>query len=530
MPKVVHFYREDKLGGEAIGLRRIMNILKLTTYAKEYTLQLVLLGSVITTGYLISENSLKTSKLTNLEGGIQTCFQRVNQTFTAKIINDASSVYLTQNFQALTEECMAEGLVSAEEVLKKFDGATFKKLSNLASSIHWFHEDILNGGSTGAALTNGAKATNSNPSERFEKIESLKDDVYEGTGALKANLNQTADLLKMIFVSLMTLLGVSIAIELFRQTKRRFSNHVRELEAQSELYDYSVLNSARSIDILRSSLENNGLVYCSRLFTKLVDGISFQATSAKDVVRTTPHSAVQVVTATDTPADYRKKMDMMWEDASVARSADGSARVSDMVEETLNLKSDKVAHLNQDATQTTGQLPVINLENSVEKIFDLVSDRIFKHGISIELNMDSALNIYFRAEELEQVLFQVLNNAIQSLENKTDTTNRKLTINGLRLGSSIVLDVINSGTAQAKSVVDNEVTEIDDANIGLTICESFMEEFGGKVQFDVMMNSKGERTGEIVKLVFKGLPNQQSSRLVDVKVGTKKEILDQISI
>jgi nitrogen fixation/metabolism regulation signal transduction histidine kinase len=144
--------------------------------------------------------------------------------------------------------------------------------------------------------------------------------------------------------------------------------------------------------------------------------------------------------------------------------------------------------------------------------------------------MDSALNIYFRTEELEQVLFQVFNNAIQSLENKTDATNRKLTINGIRLGSSIVLDVINSGTSQAKSVVDNEVSEIDDANIGLTICESFMEEFGGKVQFDVMTNSKGERSGEIVKLVFKGLPSQQTARLVDVKVGTKKEILDQISI
>lgn len=508
-----------------------MKILKLTTYAKEYALQLVLLGTVITTGYMISENAKTYQKVLNLEGGIGTCFQRVNQTFTAKIIADQSSVYLTQNFQSLTEECMAEGLVSAEELLRKTDGTTFKKLSTLASSIHWFHEDILSSGSANA-LT-GKTKTATNPSERFEKIESLKDDVFEGTDALKSSLNEANNVLKIAFVSLMALFGVAVLIELFRQTKRRYSNHLRELEAQSELFDYAVLNPARSIDILKNSFENNELYYCSKLFNRLIDGTAFQATSQTSVKENSGKAnipaALQMLGPKDNEVVTRHKLDLAWEDPTMARSADGFKAVDSLVEETLSLKEKNRA---MTSTLVEATKNSVNLENCVEKIFDLVSDRVFKSGIAIELNMDSSLNVQFSNEELEQVLFQVFNNALSSLEAKTESTNRKLTINGIKLGSSVVLDVINTGTMQTESVVDQKATEIDEANIGLTICEAFMEEHGGKVQFDTILNNQGTRTGEMVKLVFKGAEagiQPTTARLVDVKVGTKKDILNLIT-
>lgn len=508
-----------------------MNILKLTTYAKEYTLQFVILVSVITTGYVINENAKTHQKILSLEGGIGTCFQRVNQTFTAKIISDLNSTYLSQNFQALTEECMAEALVSAEEVLKKSDTSAYKKLSTLASSIHWFHEDIL--ASDSSALTGKSKST-MNPSERFEKIESLKDDIFESTDALKAKQNEANNVLKMAFVALMGLFSVAILIELFRQTKRRFGNFTREKEAQSELFDYASINHVRSVDILRNSLENNELYYCSKLLGRLIDGVQAEK-NTKDQTRTAAMPLVnQMVSPTDSAQETKKKMDLIWENSKLTRTADGvnSNEVNSLVEKTLSL-SEKKAEVLIDTSAVASHKDVVNLESSVEKIFDLVSDRIFKSGIAIELNMDSSLNVVFKNEELDQVLFQIFNNAIRSLETKSDKTNRKLTINGIKLGTSVVLDVINSGMLQTQSVIDQEAHEIDEANIGLTICEAFMEEFGGKVQFDTIINNQGQRTGEIVKLVFKGTESNikaNSARLVDVKVGTKKEILNQITL
>ena len=507
-----------------------MKILKLTTYAKEYALQLVLLGTVITTGYMISENAKTYQKVLNLESGISTCFQRVNQTFTAKLISDQSSVYLTQNFQSLTEECMAEGLVAAEDLLRKTDGATFKKLSTLASSIHWFHEDILSNAGANA-LTGKVKET-TNPSERFEKIESLKDDVFEGTDALKSSLNEASGVLKIAFISLMALFSVAILIELFRQTKRRYTNSVREAEAQTELFDYAILNPARSIDILKNSLENNELHYCSKLFGRLIDGTSFQSVNqnANKEINTKNNipAALQMLGPKDSEQTTKNKLDLIWEDPTFARSADGFESMDSLVEETLTLKEKNRSN----QTKTAATKSSVNLENCVEKIFDLFSDRVFKNSIAIELNMDSSLNVQFTNEELEQVLFQVFNNALKSLELKSDQANRKLTINGIKLGANVVLDVINTGSLQTESVVDQNANEIDEANIGLTICESFMEEHGGKVQFDTIINNLGQRTGEIVKLVFKGAEaniQPTTARLVDVKVGTKKDILNQIS-
>ena len=507
-----------------------MKILKLTTYAKEYALQLVLLGTVITTGYMISENAKTYQKVLNLESGISTCFQRVNQTFTAKLISDQSSVYLTQNFQSLTEECMAEGLIAAEDLLRKTDGATFKKLSTLASSIHWFHEDILS--NAGANALTGKVKEATNPSERFEKIESLKDDVFEGTDALKSSLNEASGVLKIAFISLMALFSVAILIELFRQTKRRYTNSVREAEAQTELFDYAILNPARSIDILKNSLENNELHYCSKLFGRLIDGTSFQSVNQnanKDMnTKNNIPAALQMLGPKDSEQITKNKLDLIWEDPTFARSADGFESMDSLVEETLTLKEKN--RLNQTKTGTTKNS--VNLENCVEKIFDLFSDRVFKNSIAIELNMDPSLNVQFTNEELEQVLFQVFNNALKSLELKSEQSNRKLTINGLKLGANVVLDVINNGSLQTECVVDQNANEIDEANIGLTICESFMEEHDGKVQFDTIINNQGQRIGEIVKLVFKGAEaniQPTTARLVDVKVGTKKDILNQIS-
>ena len=132
---------------------------------------LVLLAGLIFTTYSIQENSGQIKRLTNFENGIQTCFTRVNQTYTANLLGDTASTYLTQNFQNLTEECLAEGILTVENSFQSNYAGTAKLLSNLASNVHWFHEDIL--------VPNGAKnlagkGQTRDVGFRFEKIETKK--------------------------------------------------------------------------------------------------------------------------------------------------------------------------------------------------------------------------------------------------------------------------------------------------------------------------------------------------------------------
>ena len=62
---------------------------------------------------------------------------------------------MTQNFQNLTEECFAEGILSVEDSFKAELSQVAKKLSTLASNVHWFHEDILSPGSLRTIANSG---------------------------------------------------------------------------------------------------------------------------------------------------------------------------------------------------------------------------------------------------------------------------------------------------------------------------------------------------------------------------------------
>src|SRR5437868_15284681 len=116
---------------------KITNLLE----SKRNIAGLFLLAALVGITYNIQENSTRIKRLTNFESGMQTCFARVNQTYTAKMLGDTASNYLTQNFQNLTEECFAEGILNVEVSFKTELSQVAKKLSTLASNVHWFHED-----------------------------------------------------------------------------------------------------------------------------------------------------------------------------------------------------------------------------------------------------------------------------------------------------------------------------------------------------------------------------------------------------
>ncbi len=86
--------------------------------SKKTILGFLILSSLVFTTFQVTNDSFKLKRISSLESGIQTCFTRVNQTYTAKLLTDETSGYLTQNFQGLTEECFAESISSLEENFK----------------------------------------------------------------------------------------------------------------------------------------------------------------------------------------------------------------------------------------------------------------------------------------------------------------------------------------------------------------------------------------------------------------------------
>ena len=458
-----------------------------------------MLAGLIFTTYSIQENSGQIKRLTNFENGIQTCFTRVNQTYTANLLGDTASTYLTQNFQNLTEECLAEGILTVENSFQSNYAGTAKLLSNLASNVHWFHEDIL---APNGARNLAGKGQARDVGSRFEKIETRKDEILDLTDAYKAQITQSQNLQKNFFYVSATLLVILMFAEYMSITRRRFSNGSREREAQDELLNNGGATSVKVGEIIRIALEQNNLVNCSKLFA------NYHALNIleKGKNRMSLESLIAPLGVNTNKVAFN--IEKMWEDDSIAIDVDASPAL---------------------------KLNNMNLENISSIIIDLLAEKLFSQGVQLDVNISESLEIRARHEELEQALYHLFAYAI----NSTLLVNgeKSISIFAHKLGDVVVFDMVHSGRGFDDSMLkkriglDSEGAELD---LDLQICQTLLEEIEAKIQLDNKLDQTGNVIGGRVKIVFKAAVIASESinqgRLVDLKVGSKKEILASMSV
>lgn len=477
-------------------MKRLPNLLE----SKRNVAGLFLLAALVAVTYNIQENSSRIKRLTNFESGMQTCFARVNQTYTAKMLGEATSNYLTQNFQNLTEECFAEGILNVEENFKTELSPVAKKLSTLASNVHWFHEDILSPGSARAIAGEGDE-TGSERDEgrdvgsRFEKIESTKDEILENTDHFKTELSATLNQQKNFFYVTATLLVIIMISEFMSSTRKRLANLAREKEAEAELLDNGGIVSVKVGEIIRTALEQNDLLNCSKLFANYhADQTAEKKISGKNKLALealiTPVGAQSATAVNET-------IDKIWNDDSIGVSADKSE----------------------------GKMLVdLNLEQMSSAVIDLLAEKLFSQGVQLDTKIPENLMIKGRNEELEQILYHLMNYAINSTH--SETGEKSISIFAHRLGDIVAFDLIHSGLGFDEQILKQRAG-LSQSNMALDldlqICSSLLEEIQAKVQLDNKLNQHGHIIGGRVKIIFKS--GENTARLVDLKKGSKKEIL-----
>ncbi len=450
---------------------------------------LFILAGLIFTTYQIQENSGQIKRLSNFESGIQTCFSRVNQTYTANILGDSASTYLTQNFQNLTEECLAEGILTVESSFAKELNTAAKQLSNLASNVHWFHEDIL----APAALQN---KEGRDVGARFEKIETTKDEILESSEKYKTEITNSLNQQKNFFYVSATLLVILMLAEYMGLTRRRLSNNAREKEAQAELLDNGGATSVKVGEIVRVALEQNGLVNCSKLFANFHAYTSMEKGKNKMSLEAlvTPMGASRKLSPTT--------LDQIWEDDSKTFSAD--------------VNSVKMEN--------------INLEKMSSSVVDLLAEKLFSQGVQLDINIADNLMIKARQEEMEQALYHLFAYAINSTHSENGEKN--ISIFAHKLGDVVAFDLIHSGTGFEESILKQRagLGGVSGAvDVDLQVCQSLLSEMEAKVQLDNKIDQNGNTVGGRIKIIFRAGAQSENTannngRLVDLKVGSKKEI------
>lgn len=476
-------------------MKKISNLLQ----NKRSIAGLFLLAALVMTTYEIQENSGRIKKLTNFESGMQTCFTRVNQTYTAKMLGEVSSEYLTQNFQNLTEECFAEGILNVEDSFKAEMSLVAKKLSTLASNVHWFHEDILSPGSARAISEN---AETRDVGARFEKIETTKDEILESGEVYKGEISEALSRQKSFFYVSATFLVILMFSEYMSNTRRRLSNLAREKEAQAELLDNEGAGSVKVGEIIRAALEQNELFNCSKLFSNFHAQQLFDK-SFKNKNKFSLEELVTPIGGRSTAA-VNESIDKIWNDDSIGLSAD----------------------------KLEGKmLQDLNLENMSSSVIDLLAEKLFSQGVQLDVKIPENLMIKGRPEELEQTLYHLINYAINSTyADSKDTKEKSISIFAHRLGDIVAFDLIHSGAGFDEEILKQRVGISHSGkalDVDLQICQTLLTEIDAKIQLDNKINQNGVITGGRVKIIFKSGVNE--ARLVDLKVGRKKDILATIN-
>lgn len=467
--------------------------------SKSTLAKMALLGVLVFTTYNIQENSNKIKKLSTFDSGMQTCYGRVNQTYTAKLLEDLESNYLTQGFQSLTEECFAESVITIEDNFKSELAVSLKKMNNLASQVHWFHEGLTSSGD-GKLVSGEGKDVGS----RFETIENQKDEILEEVDSLKTKVTNDLNSRKNIFYATSTLLIVLMVMEYLSNTKRRISNNAREIEAGRELLDNGGVNSVKVGEIVRSALEQNELANCAKLFNNYY----VQATFDKSVKNKNKNALdnLTVPTMQTTNSRTEANIDKMWNDDSIAVAIDTTSEIR----ENMTKASD------------------LNLDQSISKVIDHLAEKLFSKGIQLEVNVDEKITIMGQEEALEQILFHAFQFAISTTGQ--NATSKKIGINALKLGDLVALDINNSGSGFESNLLKAKVgleTAQSELDLDLQICQTLVSEIGGKMQFDNRIDQSGLVSGARIKLILKS-GEYKTSKLVDLKKGSKKELMAQM--
>lgn len=467
--------------------------------------------------------SKQSNTLSNLKEGLGTCFGRVSQTYTAKMLGEKASNYLGSGFMAQTEECFSEALSILEADFEYSLASTYKLLNTASSDAHWFHEKV---NSETSAKFVGSDIQVNNFGPRFRSIEDAKFSILETMGDFKEVLVRRADNSRMAFWLLLGLSLVFLVMDVLGRKQGVLMTEYLEAQAQELNNRYSRLPKDQVEELIENSLENNGLKELNKLIRKVRQEGSEYAVPTNNESSEAPRSRDFVAPTLFETGSEKQNLDEeiknIWES--------GTAFSDQPNKVTPNMLSTNFEGFYKE------QLDVIHLDNTLARVVNILSGRLFTRGIILEFDIDQELYVYAEEESLEQVFYQILTNAVKDLENKSGY--KRIRVGVRSLGGSLIVSFEDNGLSFSDQFMKKESGLIEDgledikASTELEICRTFMTDFGGSIVFENTKNEEGEQTGKAIKLVFKAVHPEvvevtRAAQSVDAETGESLESVEE---
>jgi signal transduction histidine kinase len=130
----------------------------------------------------------------------------------------------------------------------------------------------------------------------------------------------------------------------------------------------------------------------------------------------------------------------------------------------------------------------VKISNLISNVLDIVTPELKSKNIQIQLQMDDRLAIMVNPAEIEQVILNLLNNAIQSLAN-SGTLLRRIAIEATQSGELVRLRISDNGggvSAEFRPQLFEllSTTKQSGMGLGLWLCKHIVTRYGGSIQYE----------------------------------------------
>ena len=171
-----------------------------------------------------------------------------------------------------------------------------------------------------------------------------------------------------------------------------------------------------------------------------------------------------------------------------ALNPDLGKEILDSLEADNNRAATIVKSLRSIFSEGSSNAEEVQLGGLISKVLDIVKPELKSKNIQLQLRVDDGLVIKVNPAEVEQVVLNLLNNAIQALAN-SGTLQRRIAIEAIRVEELVYLSISDNGPgvlAEFKPQLFEllSTTKQTGMGIGLWLCRHIITRYGGSIRYE----------------------------------------------
>ncbi|MBF0312208.1 MAG: hypothetical protein HQK50_02620 [Oligoflexia bacterium] len=421
-----------------------------------------------------------------IQDGVNTCFSRVMQSFMAYGNSmGPSTKYLQDNFLRMTQECFGEVQQELEDTTSKV--AALEKMNKISSSVFQFHQSIKQQGHMETLVP------------LFSQIESAKDSLLEEIDVWKKRSGDFYSLIMGLVATTLLLALGAFWILTFSQRRLRELNRASEQDALDEVERKDSPSCVKVEELMKKTLEQNDLIHCSKLFSHYNNFLLENALWGSRPLQKPEN------TASEGASDF--------------------SNVSGTVESKEDTPSEPAAIENAEAASPLQGVDLNKITNNLVNIF---SKKLFVNGIILKIDTIDNMLIWGKEDVVQKIFFHLMSELVQTFGEKDQE--RRIRIMGKIVRDSVIIEFLDN----AKAEIAFKHGESTSSDFTMNFCMEMMRQFGGSLIFEPTRSSsemeKKEKSDAVRFTLFFRRVDTQSAKLVNLKVGKKKDLLNAMNL